>query len=664
MKKSVISMTIFYFLRKFDYFLMRGFICRVLLTTYLVISCVFIGAVNYNRKDFNLKGAVYCVGIREYSFNIEFGELNRGALLSENYTYFLQNGNVIIDSLIEKKMYKRCNYDEHNNIIREMRVLVGAGRRCKIGDIGFNFNDTTNFYRYINEYSADGHLKEVSKYDENGLILKVKITRTANSYNVVYWRKRHIEKEITTTKTKIVTKEYSDINDYKSPISITVETLNNKGLVVKKTMKGLGGLGTCETIYSYDEYDNVITEADKISTVFGGKKQVFSYRYDYDKKGNWVRKIKFVNGEVKSWTERIIFYASSPSDYNKIVKQDKQITEKHIRLRNKERQYEDSVAAREKKYEDSIAVINKVYEDSLINVVCKLDVLLEKELLQKHIMAVPKSLFDNYNFDIKLHDIDGEIKKIILNGNLIQFTLKKEKKTIDVDLSESRNRKYYWSWNDNSEGHENFQVGYSSDYNDIIITRPFTLLLHKEDGIYKAYTPNPKISDLYLIHSYLKAKEKEDPLLLREHTQLFWHANKGSVFDYYNKLRSNSEKKTSENSNRSTIVQNSDNSKVYDVVEQMPSFPGGPSALIQYLSNSVRYPAVAEEEGVQGKVFCSFIVETDGSISNIKVIKSVYPSLDKEAIRVIKSMPRWIPGKLNGTVVRVRYSAPVTFRLQ
>ena len=104
--------------------------------------------------------------------------------------------------------------------------------------------------------------------------------------------------------------------------------------------------------------------------------------------------------------------------------------------------------------------------------------------------------------------------------------------------------------------------------------------------------------------------------------------------------------------------------KVFDVVEQMPSFPGGPSALMQYLSSNIKYPVVAEENGVQGRVVCTFVVERDGSITDVRVIKSVDPSLDKEAVRVVKSMPRWIPGKQNGSAVRVKYTVPVTFRLQ
>ena len=110
--------------------------------------------------------------------------------------------------------------------------------------------------------------------------------------------------------------------------------------------------------------------------------------------------------------------------------------------------------------------------------------------------------------------------------------------------------------------------------------------------------------------------------------------------------------------------QSSDNSKVYDVVEEMPQFPGGPSALFEYLARNIKYPVVAEENGVQGRVLVTMVIERDGSISDVKVVKSVDPSLDKEAQRVVRSMPHWIPGKQNGSPVRVKYTVPVTFKLQ
>ena len=103
--------------------------------------------------------------------------------------------------------------------------------------------------------------------------------------------------------------------------------------------------------------------------------------------------------------------------------------------------------------------------------------------------------------------------------------------------------------------------------------------------------------------------------------------------------------------------------KVFDVVEQMPSFPGGQGALMNYLNSNIKYPVIAEENGIQGRVVVQFVVGKDGSISNVHVVKSVDPSLDKEAVRVVKNMPKWIPGKLNGQSVNVRYTLPVTFRL-
>ena len=101
-----------------------------------------------------------------------------------------------------------------------------------------------------------------------------------------------------------------------------------------------------------------------------------------------------------------------------------------------------------------------------------------------------------------------------------------------------------------------------------------------------------------------------------------------------------------------------------DVVEQMPYFPGGTKALLAYLEENVKYPDDCEEVCVQGRVVITFVVEKDGSISDAKVVKSVYPSLDEEALRVVSGMPKWCPGKLNGQSVRIKYTIPVNFRLK
>lgn len=111
------------------------------------------------------------------------------------------------------------------------------------------------------------------------------------------------------------------------------------------------------------------------------------------------------------------------------------------------------------------------------------------------------------------------------------------------------------------------------------------------------------------------------------------------------------------------IPQPVNSNRVYDVVEQMPSFPGGISGLRTYLNQNIRYPAEAQENCVQGRVVVSFVVGKDGHISDVTVLRSVDPSLDKEAVRVIINMPRWTPGKQGGEPVKVRYNVPVSFRL-
>lgn len=104
--------------------------------------------------------------------------------------------------------------------------------------------------------------------------------------------------------------------------------------------------------------------------------------------------------------------------------------------------------------------------------------------------------------------------------------------------------------------------------------------------------------------------------------------------------------------------------EVFVVVEQNPEFPGGLTAMMKFLSDNIRYPVIAQENGIQGRVVCNFVVERDGSITDVQVARGIDPSLDREAVRVIQSMPRWTPGKQRGQAVRVRFTLPVAFRLQ
>ena len=103
---------------------------------------------------------------------------------------------------------------------------------------------------------------------------------------------------------------------------------------------------------------------------------------------------------------------------------------------------------------------------------------------------------------------------------------------------------------------------------------------------------------------------------------------------------------------------------IFEVVENMPDFPGGQAAFMQYLAKNIKYPTIAQENGTQGRVIVQFVVNKDGSIVDAKVVRSVDPYLDKEALRVINTMPKWKPGMQRGKPVRVKFTVPVMFRLQ
>jgi len=104
--------------------------------------------------------------------------------------------------------------------------------------------------------------------------------------------------------------------------------------------------------------------------------------------------------------------------------------------------------------------------------------------------------------------------------------------------------------------------------------------------------------------------------------------------------------------------------QVFVVVEEMPEFPGGEKALRTYLATSVKYPTIAQENGIQGKVFVNFVVNKDGSVSNVKIARGVDPAIDAEALRVVSALPKWKPGKQRGAPVRVSYTVPISFKLE
>lgn len=107
-----------------------------------------------------------------------------------------------------------------------------------------------------------------------------------------------------------------------------------------------------------------------------------------------------------------------------------------------------------------------------------------------------------------------------------------------------------------------------------------------------------------------------------------------------------------------------DDNIAFVLVEEMPEFPGGETGLLNYIRQSLRYPVIAQENGIQGRVVCSFVIDRNGKVTEAEVARSIDPALDKEALRVVNAMPNWKPGKQRGKPVRVKFTVPITFRLQ
>src|SRR5690554_517603 len=112
------------------------------------------------------------------------------------------------------------------------------------------------------------------------------------------------------------------------------------------------------------------------------------------------------------------------------------------------------------------------------------------------------------------------------------------------------------------------------------------------------------------------------------------------------------------------VVEDVVEEQIFTIVEQMPSFPGGDAALMKYLGSSIKYPAIAKDAGIQGTVFVTFVVDEKGDVKDVKVLRSLGGGTDEEAIRVVRNMPKWTPGKQRGKPVKVQYNLPIRFTLR
>lgn len=193
-----------------------------------------------------------------------------------------------------------------------------------------------------------------------------------------------------------------------------------------------------------------------------------------------------------------------------------------------------------------------------------------------------------------------------------------------------------WSTTDINIHTTHMDEGVMTEVDMIPITRP-------EEVKPPPPPPPPKPADILII-------VEDDVPLIDELIILDTELNKDQEINFANLIRDDSEER--------------ENDGFFLVVEEMPEFPGGEAALKRYLATAVKYPIIAQENNIQGRVSIQFIINTRGEVTNATVLRGVDPSLDKEALRVVESMPRWKPGKQRNKTVRVSYTVPINFVLQ
>ncbi|HLW07540.1 MAG TPA: energy transducer TonB [Marinilabiliaceae bacterium] len=193
-----------------------------------------------------------------------------------------------------------------------------------------------------------------------------------------------------------------------------------------------------------------------------------------------------------------------------------------------------------------------------------------------------------------------------------------------------------WSTTDINIHTTHMDEGVMTEVDMIPITRP-------EEVKPPPPPPPPKPADILII-------VEDDVPLIDELIILDTELNKDQEINFANLITDDSEER--------------ENDGFFLVVEEMPEFPGGEAALKRYLATAVKYPIIAQENNIQGRVSIQFIINTRGEVTNATVLRGVDPSLDKEALRVVESMPRWKPGKQRNKTVRVSYTVPINFVLQ
>jgi TonB family protein len=276
---------------------------------------------------------------------------------------------------------------------------------------------------------------------------------------------------------------------------------------------------------------------------------------------------------------------------------------------------------------------------------------------------------DEYQYDFDTKNGFRLISKTDNKGNITKYSTTFDANGLLAEMSSSNGEKVVYSFNDN-------QLNKITHYNKsgVVKTDYYDSHLQLEKSVRNGVTIVYKYNSEGDVVSMSKMKGNT---VMESTTYDYEYSTEGLWTNMVQNNNGNYFLTKSRQFDKPVIIRNEDNdtpkkavntlfsnADAFDVVEQMPTFPGGEVALLQFLNANVHYPEVAEENGIQGRVIVSFVVERDGTVTNAEVVKSVDPLLDKEAVRVIRSMPRWKPGIQDGKPVRVKYTTPVTFRLQ
>lgn len=322
---------------------------------FLSISCY--GKTN-NRKDFELRGFVSAIVVKNIEFSIKFGEVVPAGKSNDTIYYFLKNGNVYAEVFAPDE-YKRFEYDEHNNLTEEMRVKVGMGREYRAGDNLYHLNDTTKRQLYQCVYDSEDRLKEIKCFkmrlnnvEQYNMEQYYRIVYSYDSFGkkIVYRNEFSIDKEEIYNGSVRKVKDRCGFNSTR----ITTETLNAKGRPTKREIS-IDNKHLKTITISYNEYGDEVKIFHQWSD---GSRSVETTQYVYDQKGNWLKRLHFVGDKLETWTEREITYAVSDEDYSKKLDEVKKIEAKGQSI-------SQSISDMVKHEQDSIEAIRKSWEEEV-----------------------------------------------------------------------------------------------------------------------------------------------------------------------------------------------------------------------------------------------------------------------------------------------------------